>query len=49
MKRNKLTGKDRYFQELPPKKQRDEERFNKWVDEAFDVFGWDKRRLKCGS
>lgn len=44
-----LTGKDRYFQYLPPKKERDEKRFNKWVDEAFAVFGFDKRRVTCGS
>lgn len=42
----KLTNDERYFQQLPPKKERDERRFNEWVDKAFDIFGWDKRRLK---
>lgn len=46
-KGKQLTGDGRYFQTLPPKKQRDEERFNKWVDEAFTIFGFDKRRLTC--
>lgn len=46
-KKTRLTGNERYFQTLPPKKERDEKRFNKWVDEAFDVFGFDKRRLTC--
>lgn len=40
-----LTGNGRYFQTLPPKKQRDEQRFIKWVDEAFTVFGFDKSYL----
>ena len=40
----KLTGEERYFQSLPPKKKRDEEKFIKWVDEAFTIFGFDKEK-----
>ena len=36
-----FNGVMQYFV-LPPKKKRDEARLNKWVDEAFDVFGFDK-------
>ena len=33
-----LTGGERYFVHLPPKKQRDAERLDRWVDEAIEVF-----------
>lgn len=48
-KGTKLTQGERYFQQLPPKKERDEQRFTEWVDKAFDIFGFDKRRIVCGS
>ena len=48
-KGTKLTQGERYFQQLPPKKEREEKQFNEWVDARFDVCGWDKRRLSCVS
>ena len=38
---------ERYFHQLEPKKEREEREFNKWVDTAFDIFGFDKRVMRC--
>lgn len=40
-----FNGVMQYFV-LPTKKQRNEERFNKWVDEALSVFGFNEKEEK---
>lgn len=47
--RRKLTGGERYFQQLPPKKVREEIAFNKWVDEAMAVCGFKQEIKICGN
>lgn len=42
----KLTGDGRYFQQLPTKRERNEQRFNEWVDKAITIFFTDEKRRK---
>ena len=38
-----LTGGERYFVHLPPKRQRDREKFDKNNAETFRIFGFDQK------
>ena len=44
---DKLTGEGRYFQSLPPKKERERQALSEWVDEAMAVFLWKQEIRVC--
>lgn len=43
--KKQLTGDGRYFQTLPPKKEREKKALDEWVNQAMAVFGF-KQELK---